>query len=172
MIQWTSIYNNFQNQYIIPNQWNNKERELNVQTNIKTKNRKKLQLYALVDSGCSHTGINKQLVKEEKIKTEPMNRLFEVFNTDKTKNGEVIWYTPLKVKINKHKENINVAVMDLNGTDMFLGYNWLVKHNLEVNWNMEKIWFTRCPRICRTQYQDILFKTRRIQPIDNQNKEH
>jgi len=61
-----------------------------VQTNIKTKNRKKLQLYALVDSECSHTGINKQLVKEEKIKTEPINRLFEVFNTDKTKNGEVI----------------------------------------------------------------------------------
>ena len=36
--------------------------------------------------------INKQLVKEEKIKTEPMalDRLFKVFNTDSTKNGEVI----------------------------------------------------------------------------------
>jgi len=29
--------------------------------------------------------------------------------------------------------------MDLNGIDMFLGYDWLVKHNSEVNWNTEII---------------------------------
>jgi len=60
-----------------------------VHTNIKTKNEKELQLQALVDSGYTHTRINKQLVKEKKIKTEPMERLFKVFNTDGTKNGEV-----------------------------------------------------------------------------------
>ena len=53
---------------------------------------------------------------------------------------------------------------------MFLEYGWLVKHNPEVNQNTEKIWFTRCPRICRIQYQDISFQTRRIQPIDNQDR--
>ena len=58
-------------------------------TNIKIKNRKELQLQVLVDSRCTHTGINKQLVKEERIKTEPMERSFEVFNADGTKNGEV-----------------------------------------------------------------------------------
>jgi len=29
---------------------------------------------------------------------------------------------------------LEAAVTDLNGTDMFLGYNWLVKHNPEVSW--------------------------------------
>ena len=58
-------------------------------TNIKTKNRKELQVQVLVDSGCTHTGINKQLVKEEGIKTEPMERSFKVFNTDGMKKGEV-----------------------------------------------------------------------------------
>jgi len=53
------------------------------------KNRKELQLQALVDSGYTHTRIDKQLVKEEKIKMEPMERSFEVFNTDRIKNGEV-----------------------------------------------------------------------------------
>jgi len=43
-----------------------------VQTNIKTKNEKELQLQVLVDSGCTHTGIDEQLVKKEKIKIEPM----------------------------------------------------------------------------------------------------
>ena len=68
-----------------------------------------------------------------------MDRLFEVFNTDGTKNEEVTWYAPLEVEINRHKKNIDIGVIDLNGMDMFLEYNWLVKHNPEVNWNIEKI---------------------------------
>ena len=117
-----------------------------MQTNIKTKNKKKIQLQTLVNSGCIHTGINKQLVKEEKIKIELIDRLF---NTYGIKNREVTQYTLLKVKINRHKKNINITVMNLNSTDMFLGYNWLVKHSPEVNWNMGKIQFIRCLRIYR-----------------------
>jgi len=44
------------------------------------------------------------LVKEEKIKMEPMDRSFKVFNTDGTKNGEVTKFIPLEVVINGHKE--------------------------------------------------------------------
>jgi len=90
----------------------------------------------LVDSGCTHTGIDKQLVKEERIKMELIERSFEVFNVDKTKNGKVTRFILLEVEINIHKEQINVVVTDLNGTDMFLGYDWLIKHNLEVNWSI------------------------------------
>ena len=73
-------------------------------------------------------------MKEEKIKTEPMDISSEVFNTDGTKNGEVTRFTLLEIEVNEHKEKIDVAVMDLNEMNMFLEYNWLVKHNLEVNW--------------------------------------
>ena len=86
-----------------------------------------------MDSECTHMGIDKQLVKKEKIKTELMDRSFEVFNTDRTKNREVTWFVPLEVKINRHKEQINMAVTDLNGMDIFLEYDWLVKYNPEVN---------------------------------------
>ena len=156
-IKQTFVHNNSQNWYVIPNWQNNKARELNVYTNVKTKNRKELWLQALVDSRCTHTGINKQLVKEERIKTEPMKRLFKVFNADGMKNGEVTQFVPLEIEINRHKEQIDVAVTDLNSMDMFLGYNWLVKHNLEVNWNTGTMWFTRYLKTCRTRHQDILF---------------
>ena len=66
----------------------------------------------------------------------------------------------LKVEINGHKEYIKAAVTDLNGTDIFLGHNWLVKHNPEVNQKEGKIQFTSCPGSCRTKYQDIEFRTR------------
>jgi len=86
--------------------------------------------------------------------------LFEVFNIDRTKNGEITKVVPLEIKINRHKEILEVAVTDLNGIDMFLGYDWLVKHNLEVNWKNSTIKFTRCSRSCTMKHEDIQFKTR------------
>ena len=61
--------------------------------------------------------------------------------------------------------------MILNSTDMFLGYNWLVKNNPEVNLNIETIQFTKCPKSCKTPYQDVLFRNRKLQLIDNQEKQ-
>ena len=39
----------------------------------------------------------------------------------------------LEIEINKHKKQLEVAVTDLNGTNMFLRHDWLVKYNPEVN---------------------------------------
>jgi len=79
----------------------------------------------------------------------------------------------LELDINRHKEHINIAATNLNGMNIFLRYKWLVKHNPKLNCNTKTIWFTRCLKECRTQYQNILFisRTRRLQPINNQNKE-
>ena len=115
---------NFQNKYVIPNcQSSNGKRELNVQANIKTKNRKKLEVKALVNSGCTHTGINKQLVKNKKIPTKPINFSFKVFNADGTKNREVTKVMPLEIEIDRYTEQLEAVVIDLDGTDMFLGYD-------------------------------------------------
>ena len=78
-------------------------------------------------------------MKKERIKIEPINRLFEVFNINGTKNREFTQFALLELEINKYKKHIDIAVTNLNSIDMFLGYNWLVKHNLEVNWNLEII---------------------------------
>ena len=59
---------NSQNKYIIPNHQSSEEkRELNMQANVKTKNGNKFKVKILVDFGCTHTRINKQLVKDKKI---------------------------------------------------------------------------------------------------------
>ena len=85
---------------------------------------------------------------------------------DGTKNREVIKVAPLKIEVNGHKEQLEAAVMDLNRTDIFLGHDWLVKHNLEVNWKTRKIKLTRCPGSCTMKHQDIRFETRRTQAIE------
>ena len=78
-------------------------------------------------------GIDEQLVKDRRIQIKPINFSFEVFNTDRTKNGEVTKVASLEIEINRLKETLEAVVTDLNGTNMFLGHNWLVKHNPEVN---------------------------------------
>ena len=80
------------------------ERELNMQANMKTKNGKNLKVKVLVDSSCTHMGIDKQLVKDKRIQTKPINLSFKVFNVDRTKNGEVTKVAPLEIEINGHKE--------------------------------------------------------------------
>ena len=134
-----------------------------MQANIKTKNNKKLKVKALVDSGCTCTGIDEQLVKDKRIQIKLINFLFKVFNTNGTKNGEVTKVVSLEVKINGHREQLKAAVIDLNSTDMFLRYDWLVKHNPEVNQKNGMMKFTRCPGSCTIKHQDIVFKMKRIQ---------
>ena len=125
---------NSQNKYIISNWQSNAEKELNMWVNVKTKNGKNLKVKTLVNSECTHTGINKQLVKDKRIQTKPINFSFEVFNIDRTKNGEVTRVAFLKIKINGYKKQLKAAVINLNRADIFLEHNWLVKHNPEVNW--------------------------------------
>ena len=137
---------NSQNKYVIPNHRTSKgKRELNVQAEVKIKNGKKLKVKVLVNSRCTHTGINEQLVKDKRIQMKAINFSFKVFNADGTKNGEMTKVASLEIEINGHKETLEAAVIDLDRTDMFLGHDWLVKHNPEVNWRNGTIKFTRCP---------------------------
>jgi len=138
-----------------------------VQVNVKTKNSKKLKVKAPVDSRYIYIGINEQLIKKKRIQMKPINFSFEVFNADGMKNGEVTKVALLEIEINGHKVTLEVAVIDLDGTDMFLGYDWLVKHNQEVNWKNGTIRFTRCPGQCTMKHEDIRFKTRKTKAMDN-----
>ena len=133
---------------------------------VKIKNGKNLKVKALVDSGYIHIGIDKQLVKDKKIQTKPLNFSFKVFNADRTKNGEVTRVVPLEIEVNGHKKQLEAAVMNLNGTDIFLEHDWLVKHNLEFNWKNRTIKFTRCLGSCTIKHEDIRFKTRRTKAME------
>ena len=82
-----------------------------MQTNIKTKDEKRLWLQILVDSEYTYMKIDKKLVKKERIKTELINISFEVFNTNRTKNRKVMRFTLLEVEVNKYKERIDITVI-------------------------------------------------------------
>jgi len=120
----------------------------------------------------THTGIDEQLVKDKKIPTKPIDFSFEVFNADSTKNREVTKIVPLKIKIDRYTKQLEAVVTDLDGTDMFLDHDWLVKHNSEVNWKNSTIQFTRCPGHCTMKHEDIWFNTRRQIAMDKMEQDN
>ena len=125
-----------------------------------------------MDSGYTHTGINKQLVKDKRIQMKLINFSFEVFNADGTKNREVTRVVPLEIEINGHKKQLEAAVIDLNRIDMFLGHDWLVKHNPEVNWKNSTIRFIKCPGSYTMKHKDIRFKTRRTKATETMEQDN
>jgi len=81
---------------------------------MKTKNKNKLKIKTLVDSRCTHTVIDEQLIKDKRIQMKLINFSFKVSNAKRIKNGKVTRVVSLKIKINSHKEQLKAAVMDLN----------------------------------------------------------
>ena len=102
---------------------------------IKTKDRRKLKVKALIDSRCTNTTIARKTVEEKGISTKLLPRPFNVYNSDGLRNGEktIREFVPLEINSNRHIEQIDAVVSEIKKTDLFLGHNWLVKHNPEVD---------------------------------------
>jgi hypothetical protein len=47
-------------------------------------------------------------------------------------------------------EKIDLGITNLGHGEIFLGHNWLKKHNPQINWNNSLIEFNRCPPTCHT----------------------
>jgi len=103
---------------------------------IKTKDGRKLKVKALIDSGCTNTTIARKTVEEKGIFTKSLSRPFNVYNSDKSRNGEktIREFVPLEINSNRHIKQIDAVVSEIKETDLFLEHDWLVEHNPEVDW--------------------------------------
>ena len=126
---------------------------------IKTKDRRKLKVKALIDSGCINTTIARKTVKEKGISTKSLLRPFNMYNSDGSRNGEktIREFVPLEINSNRHIEQIDAVVSEIKEIDLFLGHDWLVEHNLEVDWKEGVIQFTRCLGHCKMEHEAIQF---------------
>ena len=58
-----------------------------------------------------------------------------VYNTDSTfnKNRSIKEFAILQLAINNHYKHIDLTIIELRDTDLFLEYNWLKIHNLSID---------------------------------------
>jgi hypothetical protein len=54
----------------------------------------------------------------------------------------------MRMVIQDHVERIQLAVANLGKTELFIGHEWLKKHNPSVDWKTSALTFDRCPEEC------------------------
>ena len=139
---------------------------------IKTKDRRKLKVKALIDSECTNTIITRKTVEAKGISTKSLPRPFNVYNSDGSRNGEktIREFVLLEINSNRHIKQIDTVVLEIKETNLFLGHDWLVEHNPEVDWKEEVIQFTRYPEHCKTEHKSIRFTpwSRRLLPKEEE----
>ncbi len=131
--------------YISMLSWKGKDLTINVQ--IETlENQTKVTTTALVDSGCTSSAINQAFVKKHNIPTHATAAPIPVYNADGTRNqgGSITQYAEIRLVVGDHAERIDLAVTELGDKQIFLGHDWLARHNPIINWKSGGLTFARC----------------------------
>jgi len=124
MIRQTTVNSSAKNQYVISQQ-REQLRKLIVHPTIKTKDKRKLKVKVLINSRCTNTTIARKTVEEKEISTKLLPKPFNVYNLDRSRNGEKIIreFVPLEINSNRYIKQIDVVVSKIKKTDLFLGHD-------------------------------------------------
>jgi len=120
--------------------------KLTMRVILSTNDDQTLETDALLDSGSTGSCINKKYVDEHHIPTRKLPRPIPVYNADGTlnRNGAITEVVDLRLTIQDHSEMITLAVSDLGHTNLFIGHEWLKKHNPSIDWKESRIFFNHC----------------------------
>jgi hypothetical protein len=85
----------------------------------------------LLDSGCTNSTINATVVEKYQLATIPLAKPIGVKNADGTPNmaGMITHIADLRIRIRDHDEWLQLSVSNFGADKLFLGYDWLIKHN-------------------------------------------
>lgn len=108
---------------------------------------------ALLDNGCTTTCIDRDYAKAEDFEMKELDVHIVARNADGTENnrGKITHYVELQMGIGRHQEKQRFLVTGLGKARVFIGYDWLLKHNPEIDWRSQKITFSRCPAECNME---------------------
>jgi len=90
---------------------------------------------------------------------EKIKITMEIYNLDRTQNkyGKIKEIIPITLEAGGYIEQINAVVLGITETDVFLDYNWLEKHNPEIDCKRGTINFTKCPKDYHLTEQTTMF---------------
>jgi hypothetical protein len=129
-------------------------------------------LTALIDSGCTASAIDRSFVEKNKINTQKVAKPAPVYNADGTKNngGEITDFVELCMTIGGHQERISFMVTNIRSHSIFLGSDWLLRHNPEIDWDKKEVSFSRCPKDCGKEFEPLLRNEERLFYLDEKSQ--
>ena len=99
---------------------------------------------ALIDSGCSMTSIDKKWALENGFKTRKLKRPITIVFANGTREVSDEWICADVVIGGRHTEYLEFLCSTLSDYNVFLGHDWLVRHNPHINWKSKIITFHNC----------------------------
>ena len=103
-----------------------------------------LDIITLLDSGYTKTTIDERFAKEKGLKMYKLPVPIPVYNVDRSINsaGSIREFAIVEMRIGDHFKQITMAISNLSIHPIFLGYNWLKKHNPQIDWKVKTLQFT------------------------------
>ena len=103
---------------------------------------------ALLDSGATDSFIDKGMIDHYQLKVETLDQPIPVFNTDGGHNklGDITGFVDLEMAIGDHKEIMRLHATSLGQERIFIGHDWLHKHNPDIDWETGGVTMSRCPK--------------------------
>ena len=114
-----------------------------IKATLETPSGKTLNIITLLDSRCTGTTIDERFAKEKGLKTYKLPVPIPVYNVDGSINsaGSIREFAIIEMRIGEYSKRIAMAISNLSTHPIFLGYNWLKKHNPQINWKVKTLQF-------------------------------
>ena len=111
----------------------------------------------LLDCGASDMFMSSDFVKWKHLMTKLLTHPIPVYNVDVNLNkvGSISKVVNVMLQYCDHSECATFAVTSISTHNLILGLNWLQKHNLEVDWVVNKVKMSCCPTHCRTCQSEV-----------------
>ena len=106
----------------------------------------------LVDCGATGSFMSQNYVECNRLTTCRLSHPIPVYNMDGLPNesGSIIEIVDVILHFNGHSERTTFSVTNLGRQDIILGFTWLEEHNLEIDWQTQKVSMSHCPSKCHT----------------------
>ena len=103
---------------------------------VTTKTNNAGRIRALIDSGAQGKFIDKVVALKLGLKETPLRQNIPVYNVDSTPNklGQIRTKVELPITIEGKDIKEELYVTHLGKNEIILGFDWLQKHNLRINW--------------------------------------
>jgi len=100
----------------------------------------------LLDSRATGVFMNRKITAKHSFRLQKLERPPMVKNVNRTYNSEgtITHQVEVNVYYKNHVKRIKMDICNLGKTDIILGMLWLQAHNLEINWETEKVKVMRC----------------------------
>ena len=105
---------------------------------------------ALLDCGATDSFIDKGAIEKYGLTVTKLSDPIPIYNANGGRNklGDIDGYVELEMIFGNHKELMTLYATSLGKDSIFIGHDWLKKHNPDIDWTTGEVNMTRCPKTC------------------------